>query len=616
MRHFALIAGLALTSTLSMAQAQESETIKTHGIGVFDDVKLPADFKHLAYVNPNAPKGGEMSQAIPNSTGFDNYNPFTFRGRAAVLSSIMFESILQGTADEIGAAYCLLCETIEYPENRDWVIFHLRPEAKFSDGTPLTAHDVLFSYENLRDKGLSSFRVVISQQVQDAEVIDDHTIKFTFTPDYPRRDVIQSVGSLPVMSRKDFADNKRDLEQPMSKAMIGSGPYVFERADINSNVSYRRNPDYWGKDLPINAGRHNFDRIRFEYFADYDAAFEGFKAGEYTFRREVSSIIWATRYNFPALGKGWIKQETLPDGNLANGQAWVFNLRRPVWQDIRVRKAIGMAFNFDWSNEALFYGLYSRINSFWENSDLAATGAPTPGELALLEPLAADLPEGILTDEVVVQPTGGERQLDRRDLRQASQLLDDAGWLVGDDGMRRNEQGQVLRLDIMNDSQTFDRVINPYVENLRALGVDARNVRMDNAEYENRMRSHDFDFAGDHLAQSPIPGSGLQQAFGSANVGDVFNPMGLANPAIDKLIRHVEEADTQEKLTTATRALDRALRSLNFWVPQWYNANHLVAYYDQFGRPETLPPYDLGDLDFWWYDQGKADALRKEGALR
>lgn len=621
MRHFVLSTFVALGCSAMPVMAQQDEAgdaqvIRAHGIGVFDELKLPADFQQLPYVNADAPKGGEIAEAIPNSSGFDNYNPFTFRGRAAVLSTIMLESILTGTADEVGAAYCLLCESLEYPESRDWVIFHLRPEARFSDGTPLTAQDVLFSYETLRDKGLSSFRVVIGQQVQKAEVIDDHTIKFIFTEDYPRRDVIQSVGSLPVFSRKDFAENDRDLEQPSQAAFIGSGPYVFDSADINRKVVYRRDPEYWGKDLPINVGRHNFDRIRFEYFSDYDAAFEAFKAGEYTFRREVSSIIWATRYDFPSLQKGWVVKETLDDGNIASGQAWVLNLRRDKWQDIRVRQAIGLMFNFEWSNDALFYGLYDRVNSFWDNSDLAATGTPSPQELDLLTPLADDLPQGILTDEVARAPASGERQLDRRNLRQAARLLDEAGWTVGDDGTRRNSEGRALTLEILNDSQTFDRVINPFVQNLRALGIDAHNVRVDNAEYENRKRSHDFDLISDHLGQDAIPGAGLQQYFGSANVGDVFNAMGLANPAIDTLIASVEAAETQADLTTRVHALDRALRSLHFWVPQWYNGHHLVAYYDQFGRPETLPPFDLGELDFWWYDKDKADKLRAEGALR
>ncbi|WP_282601780.1 extracellular solute-binding protein [Paracoccus sp. PARArs4] len=616
MRRTALF-GLILMATAMPGHAQDSEgTIRSHGIGTFGEPALPADFDHLPYVKPDAPKGGEIAESIPNSTGFDNYNPFTFRGRAAVLSTVMLESILTGTADEVGAAYCLLCESIEYPESRDWVIFHLRPEARFSDGTPLTANDVLFSYETLRTKGLSSFRVVIAQQVASATVIDDHTIRFDFTPDYPRRDVIQSVGGLPIFSAKDFEENDRDLEQPMRTPMIGSGPYVFGKADINRNVTWERDPDYWGADLPINRGRHNFDRIRFEYFADYDAAFEAFKAGEYTFRREVSSIIWATRYDFPSLQKGWVVKEELPDGNIASGQAWVLNLRRPDWQDISVREAIGLMFNFEWSNASLFYGLYDRVESFWDNSELEAEGPPTEAELALLEPLAADLPEGVLTEDAVSPPVSGERQADRGNLRKAAALLDEAGWTVGSDGMRRNADGRVLSLEILNDSQTFDRVINPFVQNLRRLGIDARNTRVDNAEYENRKRGHDFDMISDHLGQDAIPGANLQQYFGSANVDDVFNSMGLANPAVDSLIATIEAADTQEDLTTAAHALDRTLRALRFWVPQWYNGQHLIAHYDIFGRPDTLPPFDLGELDFWWYDQAKADALRDAGGLR
>ncbi|WP_442953555.1 extracellular solute-binding protein [Paracoccus sp. (in: a-proteobacteria)] len=606
--------GLAVTGP-GLAQ-QDDEVTRAHGIAIFDELRLPPDFTHLSYVNPDAPKGGEMSQAIPNATGFDNYNPFTFRGRAAALSSIMLESILTGTADEIGAAYCLLCESLEYPESRDWVIFNLRPEARFSDGTPLTAHDVLFSYETLRDQGLSSFRMVLAQQVAGAEVLDDHRIRFDFTPDFPRRDLIQSVGGLPVFSRADFEANDRNLEQPSQVPFVGSGPYRFDRADTNRFVAYRRDPDYWGADLPINRGRHNFDVIRYEYFSDYDAAFEAFKAGVYHFRREVSSRSWATGYDFPAINNGWVLQETLPDGTVASGQAWVLNLRRPNWQDPRVRQAIGLMFNFEWSNQALFFGLYERVESFWDNSDLKAMGAPSQAELALLEPLAGDLPEGILTEDAVTAPVSGERQLDRGNLRRAAALLDEAGWTTGADGMRRNEAGQVLRLEILNDSQTFDRVINPFVENLRALGIDARNSRVDNAEYENRKRSFDFDMIGGHLGQSEIPGSGLQQYFGSAAVGDAFNVAGVANPAIDRLIAHVEAASTREELVPAVHALDRALRSLHFWVPQWFNPNHLVAYYDLYGRPAELPPYALGEMDFWWFDETKAQALRAAGAIR
>ncbi|HEY0275286.1 MAG TPA: extracellular solute-binding protein, partial [Paenirhodobacter sp.] len=531
------------------------------------------------------------------------------------LAPIPLESLLTGTDDTVGEAYCLLCATIEYPASKDWVIFTLRDGIKFSDGTPMTADDVLFSYEQLRDKGLSSFRAVVAQQIASAEVLDPKRIKFTFTADYPRRDVIQSVGGLPVFSKAQFARDGIDLEKSSPKAFIGSGPYVFDSAKDGRTVAWKRNPDYWGATLPINVGRYNFDRLRIEYYGDYQAAFEGFKAGTYTFRNEASSLQWATGYNFPAIQKGWVVKADLPDGNIATGQAFAINLRRERFQDVRVREALDLMFNFEWSNETLFYGLYSRINSVWENSSLAAQGVPSAEEAAVLAPLAADLPPGILTDPAVMAPTSGKRQLDRANMRKASDLLDAAGWVAGNDGMRRNTKGETLRVEILNDSQTFDRVINPYIENLRALGVDAVMSRVDDAQYENRRRNHDFDLITAQLGQDEIPGSGLQQYFGTQGAGDVFNAMGLANPAVDKLIRLVEEAKTHEELTPRVQALDRALRSLRFWVPQWYKASHTVAYYDMFEHPAALPPHALGELDFWWYDADKAAKLKADGAF-
>lgn len=621
-RHVSLAALFALLPALSHAQeaqattaaAPTADTVTARGISTFGAPELPDDFPHLRYVNPDAPKGGEISQWF--SGGFDSYNPYTHRGRAALLSNIMLEPLMEGTADEVGTTYCLLCETIEYPPSRDWVIFHLRPDARFSDGTPLTAHDVLFSFELLRDKGLSSYRTIISKVVAKAEVIDEHTIKFIFKPDYPRRDVIQSVGSQIVFSREDFRQNKRDIEQSSDKPFIGSGPYMFDRADVGRSITMKRNPDYWGKDLPLNIGRHNFDKIRIEYFGDYDSAFEAFKAGAYTFRNEASSIHWATRYNFPSFNSGAVKKESLADGTIASGQAWVFNLRKPKFQDIRVREAVGLMFNFEWSNETLFYGLYNRVNSVWENSDLEATAKPTPEELALLEPLAKDLPETVLTDDAVMAPVGGKSQLDRKNVRLAAKLLDDAGWTAGAGGMRRNAKGEVLRIEFLNDSATFDRVINPFVQNLRAIGIDAVNVRVDDAEMTTRTRSHDFDLVTAQLGQGYFLSGDTEQTFGSENVGDVFNPMGLANPAVDALIAQGIAADTQEKMNTITHALDRSLRALRFWVPQWYRASHTVAYYDIFDHPQTLPPYALGELDFWWYDADKAAKLKQSGVLR
>ncbi|MEK9854208.1 MAG: extracellular solute-binding protein, partial [Rhodobiaceae bacterium] len=448
-----------------------AEAITSHGISTFGELKYSADFPHLDYVNPDAPKGGEIS--VWGFGSFDSMHPYTTKGRAGQLSSMFFESLLEGTADEADAVYGLVAESLEYPADRSHVIFNMRPEARFSDGSPLTAADVVFSYETLRDKGLPSFRAVIQKQIESAEALGPHRVKFTFKKGIPTRDLPQTAGGLPIFSKAWYEATGADFEDSTLTPGLGSGPYVLDSLDVGQQIVYRRNPDYWGKDLPINRGRHNFDRIRIEYFADYNSAFEGFKAGTYTYRTEASSKIWATGYDFPAIDKGWAVKDTPPDGTLASGQSFIFNLRREKFQDIRVREAIGLMFNFEWSNKTLFYGIYARINSFWENSHLKASGQPGEGELALLRPIADILPDGVLDSEVVMAPTSSERQLDRRNLRRASALLDGAGWQVGDDGMRRNDAGETLKVEILNDSQAFDRVINPYVENLRALGVDA-----------------------------------------------------------------------------------------------------------------------------------------------
>lgn len=610
----ALCAGLAGSLRAEEGSGQSGgETIIASAISTLGDLKYAEGFAHLDYVNPAAPKGGEISEWT--SGAFDNFNPYTIEGRAAALSSAPHESLMVGTADTIGQLYCLLCETIEYPPSRDWVIFTLREGITFSDGTPLTAEDVLFSYETFRDKGLSSYRAVVAQQIAGAEVLDARRIRFSFLPGAPRRDIIQDTAGLSVLSKAQFEREGLDLAKPSLTPLIGSGPYVFESEKNGRSVVWRRNPDYWGRDLPINLGRANFDRIRIEYYGDYQAAFEGFKGGSYTFRKEASSIIWATGYDFPALQKGHVVKAELPDGDVANGQAFALNMRRAKLQDIRVRQALGLMFNFEWANETLFYGLYARINSVWENSDLAASGPPSAEELALLSPLAEDLPPEVLSAPAVMAPVSGPRQLDRINMRQAAALLDAAGWQVGADGLRRNATGETLRIEILNDSQTFDRVLNPYVENLRALGVDAVHIRVDDAQYVTRRRSHDYDMISANFGQGLFPGAGLQQYFGSASVQDVFNASGLANPAVDKLIRLVEEAQTRDELTLRVHALDRALRSLHFWVPQWFNSRHTVAYYDMYEHPEKLPPLSLGEMDFWWYNAEKAEKLKAEGAF-
>lgn len=588
--------------------------IKSHGISTFGELKYEKDFTHLEYVNPNAPKGGEVS--IWAFGSFDSMHPYTTKGRSGSLSSIFFESLLTGTSDEIDASYGLVAENIEYPEDRSWVIFNMRPEAKFSDGSPLTADDVLFSYELLKDKGLPSFRAVIEKEIEKVTVINKHKIKFDFKKGIPTRDLPASAGSLPIFSKKYYQTTGVNFEDSTLEPAVGSGPYTLEKMDVGQTIVYKRNPDYWGTNLPINKGRNNFDKIRIEYFADYNSAFEGFKGGSYTFRTEYMSKLWATGYDFPAIEKKWVTKKLLPNGDIAPGQSFIINLRRDKFSDVKVRKAIGLMFNFEWSNKTLFYDLYARINSFWENSDMAAIGKPSKEEINILREFESILPKNLINSEVAEVSVSSTKQLDRNNLRKASKLLDEAGWDVGNDGLRRNSNGDTLDIEILNDSQAFTRIIEPFIENLKSLGVNAKHTKIDNAQMTERERSFDFDIVTGNFPMSFTPGSGLKQYFGSETADvSIFNKAGIKDEAIDKLIQVVMAAKTREELKISVRALDRVLRSFYFWIPQWYKNVHTVAYYDFYEHPENLPPYDMGLLDFWWMNETKFSDLKEKGAF-
>lgn len=614
---------LALTAAVwaFSAHAEDQKIITAHGISTFGNLKYPADFKHLDYVNPDAPKGGEISEWAPGT--FDSFNPYSVKGVPAAMSSILYESILTSTADEIGASYCLMCETMEYPEDRSWVIFHLRHDVKFSDGSPMTAADVVFSYELFRDKGIAEYRSVFNDKFQSVEALDDYTVKFTFTPGTPFRDMPATAGGLTVVSKADYEANKRDLEDSSLQPMLGTSPYVLDSMKPGQQIIYKRNPDYWGEKHPLQVGQNNFDRIRIEYFGDDTAALEAFKSGVYTFRNENSSKNWATAYDFANVTSGAVVKAELPNGNIASGQAFLFNLRREKFQDPRVREAIALMFNFEWSNQTLFYGLYDRINSIWDNTDMAATGPATPAQAAILQPLIDQglLPASILTDDAVMAPVSkADKGLDRGNLRRASALLDEAGWAVGDDGMRRNAKGETLKVEFLEDSPAFERVISPYVENLRALGVDASLVMVDPAQMSQRSDPPSFDFdiiVGNAVNGGYEPGGELKQAWSSVTANNsTRNRAGVADPAVDKILDLVEAAQTREELDVVIQSLDRVLRHIQFWVPQWYKNKHTVAYYDQYDHPETLPPYALGETSFWWYDADKAAKLKTAGVLK
>lgn len=608
---------LALAAFAHSARADDQKIISSHGISTFGDLKYGPDFTR-DYVNVNAPKGGEISEWAPGT--FDSMNPYTVKGSSAAGASMLYESILTGTADEIGASYCLMCTTLEYPQDRSWVIFHLRDDVKFSAGTPLTADDVLFSYNTFSSKGLSDFRTIFNTEIEKVEALDPHTVKFTFKTGIPTRDLPASVGGLPIFSKADYEANKRDLGDSSLKPFVGSAPYVLDRTVPGQTVVYKRNPNYWGANLPINKGQNNFDSIRYEYFADPNAAFEGFKGGSYTFRAENSSKSWATSYDFPLVKNGQVVKVELPNGNKAPGQGFIFNLRRDKFSDPRVREAIGLMFNFEWSNKTLFYGLYTRINSIWENSYLAASGPPSPEEVAVLKPLVDGglLPASILTDPPVAAPVSGDTQLDRKNLRKASALLEDAGWKVGSDGMRRNDKGEVLKIEILNDSQAFDRVITPYVENLKSLGIDASMNDPDPAQYDQRISppNFDFDMITGHANAGMELGDDIKQTYSSSTADNSsYNVMGLKSPAVDKLADIAGAAKTKAEMIVDAKVLDRVLLAQRFWVPQWYKNTYTLAYYDMYGHPDKLPPYALGEQSFWWYDADKAAKLKAAGVL-
>lgn len=613
-----VMAAAALAAGSARGQEGAAGIVETHAYANFGEPRYAADFEHLDYVNPDAPQGGEI--AVWSQGTFDSFNLYAFQGVAGSLSTIGSESVLTGTADDPYSLYCFMCTTMEYPEDLSWITFNLRDDVTFADGTPVTAEDVKFSTELFLEQGIPEYRLVRSTWLDSIEVEDDHTITFTFTDEAPLRDRVSFAGGTPVFSQAWFEETGYRLDEPTEEPLMSTGQYVLDSFDYNRQIIYRSNPDYWAADLNWNVGRGNFETIRVEYFADSAAAFEAFKAGEYTFRAENSSLQWATGYEFPALDRGWAVKEELPDGSVGTRQAFVFNLDKEKWQDPRVRQAIELMFNFEWSNQSLFYGLYERPTSFWPNSELAAEGAPTEGEIEILQPLVDEglLDESILTEPAVIPPVAEADSLSppRSAIREASNLLTEAGWEIGDSGMFEKD-GQVLEVVVLQFSPQFDRIVNPFIENLGALGVRGVLERVDTSTYQERRLNGDFDLANAGFSMSLEPGTELKQWFSSETAGESSrNLQRLRNEAVDRIIPLVVDAETLEQLQSGTRALDRVLRSLHFDVPQWFNTQHWVSYYDMLEHPEELPPYALGQLDFWWYDAERAAELEEAGAFQ
>jgi microcin C transport system substrate-binding protein len=609
------IAAMGMLAALDARAQTEQEIIVSHGFNEYGDLKYGPDFPHLDYVNPDAPKGGEISISADGS--FDSMNPFaTLSGTPGALSSVMYERLMETTDDEVGSYYCLLCTTIEYPADQSWVIFNLRDDVTFSDGAPMTAEDVVYTHELFREQGTPSFRAGISQLVTGAEALDDNTVKFTFNPESPRRGRVSQMANAIVMSKAWFEDTGARLDESRLETAPGTGPYTVGNVDPGRQIIYRRNPDYWGQTQPINIGRGNFDNIRIEYFADSSAAFEAFKAGEFTFRRENSSINWATSYDFPAIEYGWVVRETLEDGTLPAATGFVFNLRREKLQDRNIRLALGLMYNFTWTNDNLQYGLFQQRTSFWENDRLRAAGLPEERELEMLETVREMLPEEIFTEEAFMPHTSGDRPLDRDNLRRALGLMEQAGFTPGADGLLRDADGRTLDIEFLETRQSFDRIITPYIENLQRLGVNATYTRVDPSQYQARTQSNDFDMIFGAYSNGLQEGTGIEQKYGCEDRDDVFNPAGFCSAAVDELAKFVTGADDYEEMAAGVRAIDRVMRHEYFIVPTWFLGANWVAYFDMYEHPENLPEFGLGYLDYWWFNQDKAEALIAAGALR
>ena len=601
---------------LGMVRAETHEIlIESHGISAFGELKYPLDFPHFDYVNPDAPKGGTMSfRGTGASQTFDSLNNFILRGEPAQGLTRIYDSLLVRAYDEPDAVYGLLAEKITYPEDRSWVIYTLREGARFADGEPVTADDVVFTVDTLKENGRPAYRLLLDD-VTATEALSDREVRVAFAAGTQTRDLIATVGDIEILPRHYYETvdfTRSTLEPP-----LGSGPYVVRNADAGRSVTYCLNPDYWAAALPVNLGKNNFDCIRYEYFADTTAAFEALKAGVYLFHEEFFSAIWATGYEFPALDKGWVQRETLADNRPSGAQGFWFNLRRPQFQDRRVREAIGLMFNFEWSNETLFYGLYQRTDSFWEGSNMQAEGMPEGEELALLEEFRADLSETVFSQPAYTPPASTTSKTDRGHVRAANRLLEDAGWIIGADGIRRNAAGEVLKLEFVDDGPAFERIILPFVENLRLIGVDASFELIDAAQFEERRERFEYDIIATRFVLPLSPSVELNTLFASksANEPGSFNVSGVADPVVDALIARVIEAEDRETLDIRVKALDRVLREKIIWVPNWSKGSHWIAYWDVFGRPETKPPYDRG-IDYWWWEQDKYDALVAAGALR
>ena len=580
---------MLISSSLVQAAAPES-----HGLAMHGDLKYPADFTHFSYANPDAPKGGSFRQAAIGT--FDSFNPFIVKGTSASGIGLLFDSLMGRSLDEPFTQYGLLAETIRMPEDRKWVEFDLREAAQFSDGSPVRADDVIETFRLLREEGSPFYKAYYKNISNISSLNDGLTARFDFGEE-ENLELPLIVGEVPIMSAEYWAS--RDFAAPSLDPILGSGPYLVGDIDPGRSITYQRNADYWGADLAVNKGRYNFDQMIYDYYRDSTVALEAFKAGQYDFREENSSKNWATGYTGPAFEDGRAKRELVDDANPAGMQAFIMNTRRNLFEDKRVRQAITLGFDFEWTNANLFYDAYTRSHSFFSNSEMAATELPTAAELEILEPLRGQIPDEVFTEVYRAPTTNGDGR-NRTQLREALKLLRAAGWNL-DAGTLKNSQGDEFKFEILLVQKDFERVVAPFIQNLEKLGMEVSIRIVDVSQYINRLRETDFDMIVGSFGQSSSPGNEQREFWGSeaADQPGSRNLIGIKDPAIDRLVELLIQAPNREQLVLRARALDRVLQWNHFVVPQFHIASHRIAYWDKFGFPATRPTYALG-LDTWW----------------
>jgi microcin C transport system substrate-binding protein len=588
---------------------------EAHGMSVFGDLKYAPDFQHFDYVNTSAPKGGTFS-LIPSVRAynqsyqtFNSFNAYILKGEGAQGMDMTFAPLMVRANDEPDAMYGLVAKSVQISPDKLTYRFTIRPEARFHDGSRLTAHDAAFSLTALKEKGHPLIVVQLRDMIK-AEAADDATLIVTFAPNRAR-DVPLYVATLPVFSKAYYAS--RPFDESSLDIPLGSGPYRVGKFEVNRFVAYERVKDWWAADLPVCRGSYNFDVVRYEFYRDRDVAFQGFTAQSYLFREEFTARVWATRYDFPAVKDGRVKMETLPDETPSGAQGWFINTRREKFRDPRVRDALIQAFDFEWTNKTIMYGAYARTHSPFQNSDMMASGPPSPEELKLLEPFRGQVPDEVFGAPFVPPVSDGSGQ-DRALLRKAAQLLQDAGVAIKD-GKRILPNGEVFKIEFLIDEPSLQPHHAPYVKNLGTLGIEASVRLVDPVQYRARVEDFDFDMTIERFSMSATPGDGMRPFFTSqaAATKGSYNLAGIANPAIDALIEKILGADNRADLTVACRAFDRVFRAGRYWVPQWYRTNHPIAYWDVFDHPAKPPRYaqGVGAPEIWWSEPGKAAKLEQ-----